>query len=820
MKEAFRHTSGYRVVSDWMATKGNAPFRFQEKTWEKYGAGNSGMVVAPTGFGKTFSVFLGVLIDFMNKPDQYGKGLKLIWVTPLRSLAKDLSKAMQEAIDEIGLDWVVEVRNGDTDVKTKQKQARQMPDVLLVTPESLHLLLAQKGRSKFFKSLKCIVVDEWHELLGSKRGVLVELAIGWLRQQDKKIRSWGITATIGNLDEALDVLLPAVTKRVKVVASEKKKIDIVAILPDDLEILPWAGHLGGKLVEKVIPVILQSRSTIVFTNTRSQSEAWYQMLLEAHPDFAGQIAIHHSSIDIHIRQWIEEALSAGKLKAVIATSSLDLGVDFKPVDTVVQVGSSKGVARFMQRAGRSGHSPFETSKIYFVPTHSLELIEVAALKEAVRSQVIEERQPIVMTFDVLVQFLVTLALGGGFKPEEIFPIIKNTFAFSEMTEEDWDWCMMFITVGGKIGKNYEEFHKVVKNDDGLYVVQKRRIAMLHRMNIGVIVSDAMMRVRFVSGGYIGMVEEYFISKLKMNGKFILAGRVLELARTKEMTAYVRLSSGKAFAPSWLGGRLPLSANLSHFLRKKIAQASQGNPKEPELKFLQPLFARQTEDTKIPAEDEFLVEKIRTKEGYHLFMYPFEGRLVHEVMASLIAYRISKMYPISFSMAMNDYGFELFSDSEIKLTGEQLHEVLKKKDLMADIFSSINATEMAKRKFRDIAVISGLVIQNFPGEQRNNKSLQASSGIIFQVFEEHDPQNLLIRQTYMEVFNQQLEEPRLVAAFERINASKIIYRESNRFTPLSFPIKVDSLRQTLSSEDLAKRIAKLQNNSPKTARAKK
>ncbi|NGM66737.1 ligase-associated DNA damage response DEXH box helicase [Sphingobacterium sp. SGR-19] len=803
-----------------MRQKGNTPFSFQEKAWKKYSNGYSGMVVAPTGFGKTFSIFLAVLIDFMNNPSRYQKGLKLLWITPLRSLAKDLARAMQEAIDEIGLDWEVEVRNGDTDIKIKQRQSRQMPDVLLVTPESLHLLLAQKGRQRFFNTLQCIAVDEWHELLGTKRGVMVELALGFLKHQYPKLRIWGITATIGNLDEAMEIIIPHAKKRIKIVSRETKKIAIIPVFPTEVEVLPWAGHLGGKLAEEVVPIILGSKSTLVFTNTRSQSEMWYQLLLEAHPDFAGQIALHHSSIDSQIRQWIEEALSEGRLKAVVATSSLDLGVDFKPVDTVVQVGSSKGVARFMQRAGRSGHSPHELSKIYFVPTHSLELIEVAALKEAVKTQTIENRDPMVLTFDVLVQFLVTIALGGGFKAKDLYPVVKNTFAFQEITEEEWDWCIFFITQGGAIGKNYEEFHKVTPKEDGMLVVEKRRIAMLHRMNMGVIVSDAMMRVKFLSGGYIGMVEEYFISRLHSGDKFVLAGRVLELIRVKEMTAYVRSSSGRAFTPSWLGGRLPLSSNLSQFLRQKLARARHPDSREKELQFLHPLVTRQNEHSHIPAEDEFLVESIHTKEGYHLFMYPFEGRLVHEVMASLIAYRISLLIPISFSMAMNDYGFELFSDSEIAIDESQLKKILSREHLMEDVISSINATEMAKRKFRDIAVISGMVVQNQHGKQQNNKSLQASSGIIFQVLEEHDPQNLLLRQAYAEVFNQQLEEPRLVAAFERIHYSKIIYKFATGFTPLSFPIKVDSLRQSLSSEDLTSRIQRLQQSNWKSPRRKR
>ncbi|MCA5003685.1 ligase-associated DNA damage response DEXH box helicase [Sphingobacterium bovistauri] len=816
----FEQSLGYLHIVSWLNEYDRTPFSFQRKSWEKINAGYSGMVVAPTGFGKTYSVFLGILIDFMNHPDSYKKGLKAVWITPIRSLAKDLARAMQEVVDQIGLDWVVEVRNGDTDVKIKQRQSKQMPDILLLTPESWHLLLAQKGRDKFFTNLKAVVIDEWHELLSSKRGVMVELAIAYLKCQQPKLMIWGITATIGNLDEAMHVLIPYSGNKVKIVAKEKKLIEIVSVFPPEVEVLPWAGHLGGKLVEQVVPIILESKSTIVFTNTRSQSEYWYQILLDAYPDFAGQLALHHGSIDIHIRTWIEEALSEGRLKAVVSTSSLDLGVDFKPVDTVVQIGSSKGVARFIQRAGRSGHSPFEVSKIYFVPTHSLELIEVSALKEAVKTGLIEDREPIVLCYDVLVQFLVTIALGGGFVKEEMYEIVKSSFSFQWITAEEWDWCISFITIGGKIGKNYEEFHKVVKNEEGYYVVEKRRIGMLHRMNIGVIVSDAMVKVKFLGGGYVGMVEEYFITKLKQGDKFILAGRVLELIRMKEMTAYVRASQGKAITPSWLGGRLPLSSNLGALLRKKLADAKKPSTREAELKFLHPLVNSQEDKSHIPSENEFLVELIKTREGYHLFMYPFEGRLVHEVMSSLMAYRISQLYPISFSMAMNDYGFELFSDKEIVLNDEQLRHILRKEDLMKDVTASINAAEMAKRKFRDIAVIGGYVIQNIYGKQQNNKSLQASSGIIFQVLEEHEPNNLLLRQAYTEVFNQQLEEPRLMRAFERINSSAIIYKFADSFTPLSFPIKVDSLRQSLSSEDLGARIQRMQEQSNRLNRKRR
>ncbi|MCP1996464.1 ligase-associated DNA damage response DEXH box helicase [Flavobacterium sp. HSC-61S13] len=808
MKTKLSQTDGYQLIHNWMAERDQQPFDFQKKAWSYYGQHYSGLLVAPTGFGKTYAIFLAVLIDYMNQPDTYGKGLKLIWITPIRSLAKDLAKAMQEAIDSIGLDWKVSVRNGDTSIKEKALQKKNIPDILLLTPESLHLLLAQKDRDKLFENLKCIAVDEWHELMGNKRGVMVELALGYLRLNQPKLRIWGITATIGNLDEALDVLIPQAVKKIKITAKEKKKIKIIPVYPDEVSLLPWAGHLGGKLVDKVVPIILNSRSTLIFTNTRSQSEMWYQLLLNAYPDFAGLLALHHGSIDHALRQWIEESLSDGLLKAVVCTSSLDLGVDFKPVDTVIQIGSSKGIARFLQRAGRSGHSPHEVSKIYFVPTHSLELIEVAALRQAMVTNTIEARTPLVLTYDVLVQFLVTLALGGGFKSDELFEMVQKTHAFQIMEAEQWAWCLLFITQGGKLGEHYEEFHRVQHREDGLYLVENRRIAMIHRMNIGVIVSDAMIRVKFLSGGYIGMVEEYFISKLKVGDRFILAGRILEYIQIKELTVYVRASKGKAITPSWLGGRLPLSSDLGHFLREKIGDSQNEHPKDKELQFLKPLLQHQKLYSHIPKVKEFLVEQIHTREGYHLFMYPFEGRIVHEVMATVIAYRISKIVAISFSIAMNDYGFELFTDQPIPLDEDILKQLLTVESLMADVFSSINATEMALHKFREIAVISGMVIQTYPGAQRNNKSLQASSSIMFKVLEDFEPQHLLLRQAYTEVFNQQLEEVRLMQAFIRIAASTIIYKESDFFTPLSFPIKVDSLRQSLSSENLATRIEKM------------
>ncbi len=793
-----------------MAEKGHAPFPFQLQTWQRYANGYSGMVVAPTGFGKTFSVFLAVIIDYLNHPEKYPKGLKLLWISPLRSLAKDLAKAMTEAVDDIGLDWSVQVRNGDTPTAVRRKQERMMPDVLLTTPETMHLLFSQKKNSRWFKSVKCVAIDEWHELIGNKRGVLTELAISQLRFYSPKLRIWGITATIGNLEDAKQVLLPYSNLKVtQVTAKQNKKLDIISVLPDEIEVLPWAGHLGTKMADKIVPIIEANTTTLIFTNTRGQAELWYQVLLNAQPDLAGLLAIHHGSIDKKLRNWIEDNIASGYLKAVVCTSSLDLGVDFKPVDCVIQIGSVKGIARFMQRAGRSGHSPFERSKIYFVPTHSLELVEVSALKQAIKEKQMESRDPMVLTFDVLVQFMVTLAVGEGFNSEVLFSRIQQIYAFQYLTKDDWQWCLHYITKGGKTLNSYEEFHKVILDEDGKYKVKSRRISMLHRMNIGTIVSEVNLKVKYFSGGYIGMIEEFFVSKLKPGESFILAGRILELVQIKDMTVLVRRSKAKkAVSPSWLGGRLPLTSNLSHYLRLKLSDALEPGRLEKELRFLNPLVSRQDEHSHIPKSDEFLVELIETKDGYHLFMYPFEGRLVHEVFSALMAYRISKIMPITFTIAMNDYGFELLSDQPIPVNDKTIEALLSKDNLMDDVIASINASEMASRKFRDIAVIAGLVVQSQPGTRKNNKSLQSSSGLIFRVLEDYEPDNLLLRQAYTEVFNQQLEEARLQQAFERISKSKIIVKHAKSFTPLSFPLKVDSLRGTMSNENLDKRIQRI------------
>jgi ATP-dependent Lhr-like helicase len=853
--EQLNKTKGYKVIQKWLASKAMKPFQFQEEAWQQIHLGNSGLVNAPTGFGKTFSVFLGSLINFIDQhPTDYKtkkkNGLQLLWITPLRALGKDIARAMEEVIAELGMSWQIGIRNGDTDVNERQRQKRNMPEALIITPESLHLLLAQKGYREIFSTLKIVAVDEWHELLGSKRGVQVELAISRIvglkkaivdRSEeaeelsenskvngkkskvavaDSALQVWGISATIGNLEQARDVLLAPLQKLLPtsnhtafsfsiIKANLRKNVEIVSVLPDEIEKFPWAGHLGLNLAEKAIDIIRSNTTTLMFINTRGMSERWYQTLLTLAPDLAGAIALHHGSIEQELRIWVEEALHTTRLKVVVCTASLDLGVDFRPVETVIQVGSPKGVARFLQRAGRSGHQPGKVSKIYFLPTHSLELVEAAALKQAMEENLIENREPRLLCFDVLIQYLCTLSIGEGFRADEIFDEVKTTYSFGEMTREEFDQLVNSIVNGGVALQQYDEYKKVEIGDDGIYHMKSRRMTMRHRMHIGTIVSDPMLKVKFMSGGYIGVIEEGFISRLEPGDAFTLAGRNLELVMIKDMTVLVRKSSSKkSIVPSWNGGRMPLSSNLGMMLRRKFNEAF-AEPEDVELQALQPLFLLQQHLSEVPKENELLIEQIETKDGFHLFVYPFEGRLVHEAMAAVLAYRISLITPITFSLAMNDYGFELLSDQPIPVDDSNVYDLFTTDNLFDDIQRSVNATEMARRKFRDIAVIGGLIFQGYPGEYKKARHLQSSASLLFNVFTEYDQNNLLVRQAFHEVMEQLMEELRLRNMLERIQRSRIILTYPKQLTPFCFPLKADSMRENMSSEKLEDRIKKMQ-----------
>ena len=797
------------LATAWFAARGWKPFAFQRQVWAAVGRGESGLLHASTGAGKTYAVWLAALRAFAE-PGRQPPGLQVLWITPMRALAADTARALQAPVDDLGLSWSVAVRSGDTSSAERARQARRLPSTLITTPESLTLLLTRAQACHDFASLRLVVVDEWHELLGNKRGVQLQLALAHLRRWRPDLVTWGLSATLGNLPHALEVLLPHGGQLVR--GRQDKRLVVDTLLPPAIERFPWAGHMGLKMLDQVAHELDGSASSLVFTNTRAQAELWYQALLDARPDWAGQIALHHASLARATRDWVELSLKQGLLKAVICTSSLDLGVDFLPVERVLQIGSAKGIARLMQRAGRSGHAPGRRSRVTLVPTHSLELVEAAAARQALADGHIEARRSPRLCMDVLVQHLVSMALGSGFRPSELLSEVRDTWAFRELRDSQWQWALDFVCHGGSSLSAYPDYQRVEAHPDGIWRVASERLARRHRMGIGTIVSDASLQLKYWSKGgggkHLGSVEEAFIARLRPGDTLVFAGRVLELVRVENMTAYVRRSSArKAAVARWNGGRMPLSSELADALVEQLDAAAHGRYASPELRAVRPLLALQARWSALPTLQTLLAETLVSRQGSHLFLYPFAGRMANLGLASLIAWRVSRQQPLSVSIAVSDYGFELLSPSPVDWA-TYLPAALSAEELLEDVLASLNAGEMALRRFREIAQIAGLVFGGYPAAQKSTRQIQASSGLFFEVFRKHDANNLLLGQARDEVLREELEIERLQRQLLKMGRLRLDLRALQRPGPLAFALLVEGMRETLSTEKLADRIARM------------
>lgn len=804
------------------------PFPHQIDVWHAFSEGRSGLLNAPTGTGKTSAVWLPVLERIQKEthksPNRNNKGIRVLWLTPLRALARDTEQALIGMNRELDIDLRVVRRTGDTSSSVRTSIDRNPPDCLVTTPESLHVLLSRPDHLRLFRQLDVVIVDEWHELMGSKRGVMTELGLSRLRVLNPGLITWGMSATIGNLEEALQVLagnqgkcqngdtgsiVPDRQEPVLVQSEMVKSIRMQTILPDNPLRFPWAGHMGLKLLPKVIPIIRNSRTTLLFTNTRSQTEVWYQKILETCPDLAGQMAIHHGSIDASMREWVEEAVRNEQLKLVISTSSLDLGVDFSPVETVIQVGSPKGVARYLQRAGRSGHQPGAESRIHFVPTHGMELIEAAALHTAAGQRDIEARPLFDKPVDVLLQFLTTLAAGGGFHPNETRKMIRATYTYRNLTDTEWEWALGFLTSGGTALRSYPDYRKLVL-DEGMLVMPDTKLVRKHRLSIGTIVDDPVLKVQYLKGGFIGTVEESFISRMRHGDTFLFAGKWLTFVRMKDMAVYVRRASRKKGVVSrWMGGRMELSSRLARQMRDQIEQIADNRDGSPEAAAIRPIMEIQQKRSHLPGKNEFLIEYLKSREGHHLFFYPVEGRAVHEGLASLAAWRISRDRPVTFSLAMNDFGFELLTDQDLSLDPGRLKQLFHPDRLESDLMEAINASEMSRRHFRELARISGLLFSGYPGRFKGNRHIQASSEMLYEVFRKYDPENRLLHQAAKEVLNRHISLERIKIAANRIMDMDLVLQPLEKPSPFCVPILVDRLRAGLTSEELEDRIRKMQ-----------
>ena len=814
------------AVQAWLAARGWQPFAFQREVWRAMAQGRSGLLHANTGTGKTLAAWLGALqalhVDTPPKNPRTktppAPPLTVLWLTPMRALAADTTRALREPLAALEPTWTIALRSGDTTSAERSAQDRRLPTVLVTTPESLTLQLARADAPETLAHVQLVVVDEWHELLGNKRGVQVQLALARLRRRRPGLMCWALSATLGNLDEALATLVgvrapardapaPALVR-----GDVAKSIVIDTLLPARAERFSWGGHMGLRMLPQVVQAIDESATTLVFTNTRSQAERWYQALLDARPDWAGIVALHHGSLAREVREWVEAGLKSGTLRAVVCTSSLDLGVDFLPVDRVLQIGSAKGIARLLQRAGRSGHAPGRPSRVTLVPTHSLELVEAAAARHAAQQGQVEARHSPQEPLDVLVQHLVTVALGGGFEPDALFDEVRTTTAYRDLSPGAWQWCLDFVRQGGPSLVAYPDYQRVAPDEHGTWRVPDARLARRHRVNIGTIVSDASIDVAYQTGGKLGSVEESFIARMKPGDAFLFGGRLLELVRVHQMTAYVkRATAGRGAVPRWNGGRMPLSNTLADAVLREFDAADRGAFDSPEMQCVRPLLEIQGRWSALPTPRTLLAETWKSREGWHLFLYPFAGRLVHLGLASLLAWRAARPEQATFSIAVNDYGFELLSAREIAWA-ERLPALLATPDdpqaLLAEVLASLNATEMSRRRFREIARIAGLIFQSHPGERRSNRQLQASASLFFDVFLKYDPGNLLLHQAERELLRQELDVDQLAAALQRMQERQLAAVTLARPSPLAFPLLVERFREKLSNESLAERIARM------------
>ncbi len=804
-----------RPVTDWFARQGWTAFSFQRDAWNAYLDGRDGLIFSPTGSGKTFAAWLGPVLERLNGPERAGPGpdpIRVVWVTPLRALASDTAKALGESAAALGLNWTVEMRTGDTASSLKARQRKRLPTALVTTPESLTILLTYPETLRQLRGLRCVVCDEWHELLSTKRGVQAELALARLRACAPDLRVWGVSATLGNLPVAARALVgPDRPEPAMVRGVETKPIEIECLLPDSVERYPWAGHIGTSLVSKVVERVLAASSTLVFTNTRSQAEIWFREIVRAHPDLIGAVALHHGSLGRELRDTVERMLKGerGGLRCVVSTSSLDLGVDFAPVDQVIQIGSPKGVARIVQRAGRSGHRPGAASRIVGVPTHAFEMIEFASVRDAVMRGDLESREPIEKPLDVLIQHLVTAAMAEGFDEDALRDEVRWTWAFRNLSDREWRWAMDFVRSGGDALTVYPEFARLV-DIGGMMKVASRSIALRHRMNIGTIVADEAVKVAYPSGKVLGSVEESFVARLNVGDRFVFAGRVVELKRLREMTATVeRAKSVRGAVPRWNGGKMPLSTQLAAAVQDRLRRAAAGEFEGPEMQRVRPLLELQARSSIIPTPDALLIEHTRLRGRYHVFLFPFAGRLAHEGLGAVLSLRLSRLAPRSVTAVVNDYGIELSCDEPIETDAAAWQGLLVREGLLDDLLAAVNAAEFARRQFREIARIAGLTHQGYPGRHVRTRHLQASSDMFFDVFKEFDPGNLLLYQAQREVLDQQLELSRLDRTLERAASLAIRVVETPVLSPLAFPLYAESLRATtVTSESWEDRVRKL------------
>ena len=810
---------------EWLKTQAIQPARFQQRAWKAFAMGHSGLISAPTGSGKTLAAIGGPLIQAMawSKVETSKHGVRILWITPLRALASDTRGNLLRPVEALLPHWRTAMRTGDATAKDRSASQKGQAQLLVTTPESLAILLSSETGSASFHSLRAVIVDEWHELLPSKRGVLLQLNLARLRRIAADMQVWGLSATIGNLDEAVEVLVRERPAEQSVIVQDerRKPFALKTLLPQQTVRLPWSGHLGLSNMGEVLKQVLAKQSCIIFTNTRSQAELWFRALASVWPLQAETLAVHHGSLDQAVRQKVEEGLRQHAVRCVVATSSLDLGVDFPAVDLVIQVGGAHSVARTVQRAGRAKHRPGMPVHLTAVATQALEVCEFAATRALAQQQAFESRPPLRLCLDVLSQHAMSMSLAGGFQADALYKEVRSTAAFAPLARGQWQAVLDFLVRGGQALDAYPQYRRL-RLENQRYLPVDAQVARRHRMGIGTITEQSMVQVQFLRGARLGSVEEGFISKLKPGDVFNFAGRSVALFRVEGLTAWVRKSSQPgALTPAWAGGFLPFSNRVGQAMKALLSQAQHDpdDPLSPEMQYLQPLLALQNQRSHVPRSTELLIEMVPTVAGRRKsgsaapagmawFIYPFAGRVVHEGLALLLAHRLAQQQTNTFSWACNHIGCMLMPTLPINANSVNWTALLSPERLGEDLAAAVNFSEIARRRFREIAQIAGLLHARIPGMRFNTRQLQVSSGLLFDVLSKYDTEHILLQAARHEAIHRDLHLPDLQALLQTLSAQSLVLKRTAKHTPFSFGLWAESMRGQLTTESWTERIRRM------------
>jgi len=801
---------------EWFERNGWQPRPHQLELLAKAQAGKSTLLIAPTGAGKTLAGFLPSLVEISQapkpKPGQAKVGIHTLYISPLKALAVDIKRNLETPIAEIGLDIDVETRTGDTPVSRRQRQKLNPPQILLTTPEQLALLIANKDAARFFDNLQTVIFDELHSLVTSKRGHLLALGLARLRSFQPNLRTIGLSATVSDPDELRRWLVGqppegeiALSEFTHLQGGAKPKITILA----SDERVPWSGHSARYAMGDVYQAIKAHKTTLLFVNTRSQAELLFQALWNINEDTL-PIALHHGSLDVGQRRKVEDAMQRNALRAIVATSTLDLGIDWGDVDLVVHVGAPKGASRLAQRIGRSNHRMDEPSQAIMVPANRFEVMECQAALNA--NYLGAQDTPALQrgSLDVLAQHVLGTACAGPFDELQLYREITSAAPYADLSFEEFEQIIDFVATGGYALRSYEAYAKIRKTEDGTWRLSHPSIALRYRMNCGTIVEAPMLDVRltrkrgknaaFQGGPMLGKIEEGFIEALAPGDTFLFAGQTLRLEGIREAACYV----SKAYdtdpkIPYYAGGKFPLSTYLAELVRGMLADPSERKNLPSQVR---EWLEIQKLKSVLPKRDELLIETFPRGERFYLVAYPFEGRLAHQTLGMLLTRRLERARARPLGFVANDYAIAVWGlrDFSAMISKQEmtLSELFDEDMLGDDLETWLDESFLLKRTFRTCATIAGLIERRFPGKEKTGRQMTVSSDLIYDVLRSHDPDHILLKATRADAAYGLLDVRRLGEMLSRTQ-SRIVHKALEQISPLAVPIMLEIGKESVVGE---------------------